>query len=157
MPHPDPVTATFRLDHPLPQFARDPWLGLDGVWQLRLDPGGPWREILVPFSFESALSGIGAGAEVHERLRYRRTFRVPDDWRGRTLVRFGAVGWRGGAFWCPGGGGGGAGGARRARGRLRALLVRRGPARPGQRARARRRRLRPRRRLVRPGEGQAAR
>src|SRR5205814_37520 len=86
--------AAGPLKHPLPQFRRDRWLSLDGTWQLQLDPGGAWCEILVPFSFESALSGIGAAAEVHERLRYRRTFRVPDDWRERTLVRFGAVDWR---------------------------------------------------------------
>jgi beta-galactosidase/beta-glucuronidase len=61
---------------------------------VQLEPGGEWREIVVPFTFEAPLSGIGAGAEVRERIRYRRTFRVPDEWRARTLLHFGAVDWR---------------------------------------------------------------
>jgi beta-galactosidase/beta-glucuronidase len=53
------------------------------------------RPIRVPFSVESALSGIGAAGEVHERLRYRRLLSVPDGWRGsRILLHFGAVDWR---------------------------------------------------------------
>jgi beta-galactosidase/beta-glucuronidase len=36
---------------------------------------------------------------VHERIRYRRTFGVPDAWRGRRiLLRFGAVDWRATVF-----------------------------------------------------------
>ena len=67
---------------------------LDGEWEVQLDPPCDWRPIRVPFTFEAPLSGIGAGAEVHERIRYRHTFRVPDEWRERTLLRFGAVDWR---------------------------------------------------------------
>jgi beta-galactosidase/beta-glucuronidase len=81
-------------DHPLPQFARDAWASLDGAWQVQLEPDGEWREIRVPFTFEAPLSGIGAGDEVHERIRYRRTFRIPEGWRERTLIRFGGVDWR---------------------------------------------------------------
>jgi beta-galactosidase/beta-glucuronidase len=81
-----------NLDHPLPQAARDLWHSLDGAWEIQLS-GSAWRPIRVPFPFEAPLSGIGAGGEVHERVRYRRTFEVP--WRGRrTLLRFGAVDWR---------------------------------------------------------------
>ena len=43
-------------------------------------------------SFEAALSGIGKGSEIHERVWYRRTFEVPSDWAGkRVLLHFGAV------------------------------------------------------------------
>jgi beta-galactosidase/beta-glucuronidase len=81
--------------HPLPQAARDRWLSLDGTWEVLLEPGGAPRPIDVPFTFEAPLSGIGAGDEVHERLRYRRTFRVPEAWSGlHVLLRFGAVDWR---------------------------------------------------------------
>ncbi|MBA2460914.1 MAG: hypothetical protein H0V45_03975 [Actinobacteria bacterium] len=53
------------------------------------------REIVVPFTFEAPLSGIGLGREVHERLRYRRRFELPTDWRGsHILLHFGAVDWR---------------------------------------------------------------
>jgi beta-galactosidase/beta-glucuronidase len=48
----------------------------------------------VPFTFESALSGIGKGAEVHERVWYRRTFNVPRSWRDRLiLLNFNACDW----------------------------------------------------------------
>jgi beta-galactosidase/beta-glucuronidase len=80
--------------HPLPQAARERWLGLDGPWQVQLEPDAGWRPIVVPFTFESELSGIGAGGEIHERIRYRRSFRIPDEWNVRTLLRFGAVDWR---------------------------------------------------------------
>jgi hypothetical protein len=50
--------------------------------------------ILVPFTFEAALSGIGKGTEVHERVWYRRTFEVPKSWKDRrVLLHFGAVDW----------------------------------------------------------------
>jgi beta-galactosidase/beta-glucuronidase len=82
-------------DHPLPQAARAEWSSLDGLWELELPIGAVRRPIRVPFTFEAPLSGIGAGGDVHERLRYVTTFAVPDAWRGRhVLLRFGAVDWR---------------------------------------------------------------
>lgn len=85
--------------HPLPQAARPDWLSLDGVWQIELPLGAPPRPILVPFTFEAPLSRTGAGAEVHERVRYRRSFTIPSTWRGRRiLLRFGAVDWRATVF-----------------------------------------------------------
>jgi beta-galactosidase/beta-glucuronidase len=84
--------------HPLPQFRRDVWASLDGTWQVQLEADAAWREIRVPFAFEAPLSGIGAGDEIHERLRYRRTFGVPEAWKERTLLRFGAVDWRAAVF-----------------------------------------------------------
>jgi hypothetical protein len=75
-------------------LTRDTWASLDGIWQVQLEPGQAWREIRVPFTFEAPLSGIGAADDVHERLRYRRTFRVPDEWRTeRVQLHFGAVDW----------------------------------------------------------------
>jgi beta-galactosidase/beta-glucuronidase len=73
-----------------------PRLDLDGGdWTIELEPGAEPLPIVVPFTFEAPLSGIGRGDEVHERVRYRRRFRVPDDWRGRrALLHFGAVDWR---------------------------------------------------------------
>ena len=84
--------------HPLPQAARAEWLSLDGAWQIELSGGRP-QPILVPWSFEARLSGIGADAEVHERVRYRRKVHVPESWRGRrVLLRFSAVDWRATVF-----------------------------------------------------------
>src|SRR5688572_28533521 len=80
--------------HPLPQATRDRWLSRDGTWQVELGAEEP-LPIEVPFTFEEPLSGIGAAADVHERVVYRRRFSVPDEWRGsRILLRFGAVDWR---------------------------------------------------------------
>jgi hypothetical protein len=65
---------------------------LDGEWTIEL--GGATLPIVVPFTFEAPLSGIGRGEEIHERVRYRRTFSVPDAWRGsRVQLCFGAVDW----------------------------------------------------------------
>ncbi len=72
---------------------RPRWANLEGTWEIELEPGGPAIPIEVPFTFEAPLSGIGRGGEVHERVRYRRSFSV--DWDGaRTLLHFGAVDWR---------------------------------------------------------------
>jgi beta-galactosidase/beta-glucuronidase len=80
-----------RPEHPRPQLRRSAWKSLNGRWRFgfgaELD-----RSIRVPFTFEAPLSGIGREREVHERVRYRRTFTVPAGWRGRrVLLHFGAV------------------------------------------------------------------
>jgi len=80
------------LSAPLPRERRELRLSLDGTWELEL--GGETLAIEVPFTFEAPLSGIGRGGEVHERVRYRRTFRVPSEWHGlHVLLRFGGVDW----------------------------------------------------------------
>ena len=80
------------LSAPLPRERRDRRLLLDGTWELEL--GGETLAIEVPFTFEAPLSGIGRGGEVHERVRYRRAFRVPSEWHGlHVLLRFGGVDW----------------------------------------------------------------
>ena len=72
-------------------------LSLDGEWTIEL--GGETLPIEVPFTFEAPLSGIGRGGEVHERVRYRRTFRVPQAWNGEPVrLHFGAVDWRATVF-----------------------------------------------------------
>ncbi len=80
---------------PLPHAVRARRLSLDGTWAVELEPAADPVPIEVPFPFEARLSGIGRPAEVHGRLRYRRTFALPDDWAGsHVLLRFGAVDWR---------------------------------------------------------------
>lgn len=80
-----------RDEYPRPQLQRRSWKSLNGRWRFgfgnELD-----RRILVPFTFEAPLSGIGREREVRERVRYRRTFTVPRAWWGRRLLlNFGAV------------------------------------------------------------------
>lgn len=86
-------------EYPRPQLARERWLNLNGLWQFAEAHEGEspplgkdlTGRILVPFPVESALSGVG---KMIPRLWYRRTFRIPDDWKGqRVLLHFGAVDW----------------------------------------------------------------
>ncbi len=96
-----------RPEYPRPQMVRKEWKSLNGIWEFAFDDSNAgsaqgWSggktlpdRILVPFTFEAALSGIGKGKEVHERVWYRRTFDVPAAWKGkRVLLNFGAVDWK---------------------------------------------------------------
>jgi hypothetical protein len=85
-------------EYPRPQFVRERWLNLNGLWDYALarrtepQPATFAGKILVPFALESALSGVGQSFGPDDRLWYRRTFTVPADWRGqRVLLHFGAV------------------------------------------------------------------
>jgi beta-galactosidase/beta-glucuronidase len=96
-----------RPEYPQPQFQREPWLNLNGVWEFEFDDGnhgleGDWaagnktfsRHITVPFCFESARSGI-ADTSFHPWAWYRRSVTIPGDWNGRrVLLHFGAVDYR---------------------------------------------------------------
>ncbi|MFF5992256.1 glycoside hydrolase family 2 protein [Prauserella flavalba] len=80
-------------EHPRPQLVRERWCSLNGRWEFSARTAGGEVErgghIVVPFPPESVLSGVGRRAE---QLWYRRTFEVPDGWRGgRVLLHFGAV------------------------------------------------------------------
>lgn len=98
-----------RPEHPTPDAVRDHWANLNGAWQFRFDPddkgrAAGWekpgadgfdRSILVPFGWESELSGIHK-PDAKGVAWYRRTFRTPDDFpKGdRVWLHFGAVDWR---------------------------------------------------------------
>ncbi|HKW96517.1 MAG TPA: glycoside hydrolase family 2 TIM barrel-domain containing protein [Bryobacteraceae bacterium] len=96
-----------RPEFPEPQFERAQWLNLNGQWQFEFDDANrgladAWqaagksfsREITVPFCFESMRSGIG-DTSFHPWAWYRRSFTVPDAWKGRrVLLHFGAVDYR---------------------------------------------------------------
>ena len=95
-----------RPEYPRPQFVRSEWLNLNGPWKFELDDQNvgleeSWfsrsdyaDEILVPFSLESPLSGIG-DRSFHPCVWYQRSFRIPESWQGRcVLLNFGAVDYR---------------------------------------------------------------
>jgi beta-galactosidase/beta-glucuronidase len=95
-------------EYPRPQMMRDRWLNLNGVWEFQeaqltdAPPSGrTLREsILVPFPWESALSGIRRQL-ASQRAHYRRTFEVPAAWRTddqRLLLHFEAVDWEATVF-----------------------------------------------------------
>ncbi|MGB9605869.1 MAG: glycoside hydrolase family 2 protein, partial [Bryobacteraceae bacterium] len=96
-----------RPEHPQPQFQREQWLNLNGTWEFEFDDANAglkenWasggrkfsRNITVPFCFESPASGIG-DPSFHPWVWYRRSFTVPEAWRGKRIwLRFQAVDYR---------------------------------------------------------------
>lgn len=95
-------TAIPRPEYPRPQFVREDWINLNGVWEFEIDSGDSGRarglitsplssRITVPFCPESRLSGV-AHTDFMAAVWYRRVFEVPADWAGsRTILHFGAV------------------------------------------------------------------
>ncbi len=99
-----------RPEHPRPDAMRAPWANLNGGWEFRFDaedrglregwekPGaaGYDRKIVVPFPWESELSGVHEVKGKSKVGWYRRSFRVPKEFPSdrRVWLRFGAVDWR---------------------------------------------------------------
>lgn len=92
-----------REQYPRPQFSRDNWLNLNGVWSCCFDFGSSGHErglpqstgfeqkITVPFCPESELSGIGH-KDFIEQMWYHRKIQIPAEWSGKKiLLHFGAV------------------------------------------------------------------
>jgi beta-galactosidase/beta-glucuronidase len=95
-----------RHEYPRPQFERSEWLNLNGSWNFEFDDLNKgveekWFEghdfsqkIIVPFSYQSELSGIRQ-TEFHDLVWYEREFMVPNKWDGnRIILHFGAVDYR---------------------------------------------------------------
>ncbi len=84
-------------DYPRPQMRREKWVNLNGEWEYAFTdsikrPAAWSGKILVPFSPECELSGVGTMLKPGGFLWYRRTFTLPRGWnRSRVLLHFGAV------------------------------------------------------------------
>ena len=85
-------------EYPRPQLVRDSHLNLNGWWEHAITDEGravPDRfdgPILVPFSPEAPLSGVGRQLQPDQTLWYRRSITLPDGFvRSRVLLHFGAV------------------------------------------------------------------
>ncbi|HVL38653.1 MAG TPA: glycoside hydrolase family 2 TIM barrel-domain containing protein [Fimbriimonadaceae bacterium] len=100
--------TTPRPEHPRPDFERENWCSLNGVWEFCTDQqrqglGQEWYDgrelpgrILVPFAYQYERSGRGSRA-VEEVVWYARSFEVPDAWLEEdrdVLIHFGAVDYR---------------------------------------------------------------
>jgi len=92
-----------RPEYPRPDFQRDEWLNLNGEWEFEFDDdnigqsikwyesGGFSNKIVVPFCYQSELSGVNS-REMHKYLWYKKEFDLPDEFSGkRVLLNFGAV------------------------------------------------------------------
>ena len=96
-----------RSEYPRPQLVReDNWINLNGEWDFTFDDLNiglkeEWykkdasikfdRKILVPFCFQSKLSGINDD-NFHEVFWYRKEFKIPQYFLNKkTLIHFGAV------------------------------------------------------------------
>ena len=92
-------------EYPRPQLVRGSWTNLNGLWDCAVvsatDPKpSAWEDrILVPFAFESALSGLRREIAPTDRMWYRRTFDAPALKDGeRLLLHFDGVDWRAQVF-----------------------------------------------------------
>jgi hypothetical protein len=103
-------TKVPKPEHPRPDAMRSTWECLNGPWEFRFDPRDQglrdgWekagaigfdRTIVVPFPWESELSGIHDVTGKAKIGWYRRRFSVPKSFRHdqRVWLRFDAVDWR---------------------------------------------------------------
>ena len=85
-------------EYPRPQLRRNSYLNLNGIWEYAITktaekPAAMQGEIVVPFSPETPLSGVGHILQPDEYLWYRRSVTLPEGFfrGGRRLLHFGAV------------------------------------------------------------------
>ena len=89
-----------RPEHPNPQFERDSWENLNGIWEFEIDKSASGAdrefykreklndEILVPFCPESKLSGIG-NTDFLNSVWYKRNINIKDKSK-RIILHIGA-------------------------------------------------------------------
>lgn len=102
-------------EYPRPQFERASWVNLNGAWDYTVEscdfeavqglttaeswtnrpiPTAWTGKILVPFSIDAPLSGVGHVLRPQEVLWYERRFEVPRDWKDkRVVLHFQASDW----------------------------------------------------------------
>ena len=85
-------------EYPRPTLVRDSFYNLNGEWDCCFSVSDEVqayeynRKIVVPFSPETALSGVEEILKPGMYLHYRKTFLLPESFRGkRVILHFGAV------------------------------------------------------------------
>ena len=84
-------------EYPRPQLVRKSWLCLNGEYDYAItaaESGKPEKfdgKILVPFSVESEASGVNKPLSPEQRLWYRRSFSLTDDFKGKELFLISAL------------------------------------------------------------------
>ncbi len=86
-----------RPEHPRPDLFRPDWINLNGTWDFEIDndQAGVKKKffnktsldskIIVPFSPESKLSGVG-NTDFMNMLWYRRNIEIPKEWDGKNVL-----------------------------------------------------------------------
>jgi len=100
------TTQAYIPNYPRPQFVRKEWLDLNGEWNFSFDDGNTgeqeeWYDrfpsgqaIIVPFTYETAASGIGI-QEFHPNVWYEKTLMLPAENAGkRAVLHFQGVDYR---------------------------------------------------------------
>jgi len=89
-----------HAEYPRPTMERKDWKSLNGRWYFATsskDAGIPTdfrKIIIVPFPVESALSGISQEITPENKIWYKRTFFIPEEWSGKLVqLHFGASDW----------------------------------------------------------------
>lgn len=102
-------------EYPRPQMVRDEWLNLNGLWDFKLETNtfvpvqgltrenswttreipSDWEgQILVPFSIDVPLSGVGKILRHNQVLWYQKKFTIPNKWKKQNvLLHFEASDW----------------------------------------------------------------
>ena len=84
-------------EYPRPQLRRDSYWNLNGVWEYAITESDVQPEtfdgtIIVPFSPEAPLSGVGRTLLPRQFLWYRKHVTLPEGFvKAKTLLHFGAV------------------------------------------------------------------
>ena len=87
-------------EYPRPILVRNDWKNLNGLWDYTITSKGENKpenydgEILVPFPFESSLSGVRKRISKEQELWYHKNFQIPKKWKSKEIIiHFGAVDW----------------------------------------------------------------
>ena len=86
-----------RNEHPRPDRKRETWINLNGEWDFEIDNAKVGvdkkffertsldSKIIVPFSPESVLSGIGH-TDFMYAVWYTKEVQIPADWAGKRVI-----------------------------------------------------------------------
>ena len=85
------MTFIPRSEYPRPNFVRENWMTLNGPWEFSFDEERYDKQIIVPYAYQTKLSGIGS-KEFHEIVWYKKEVQLPKGMMDKqVLLHFGAV------------------------------------------------------------------
>ena len=93
-PFEDDLNDTPWNEYPRPQFKRDSFTCLNGIWNLEIKRKNKTvytGKILVPFPLESRISGFTGTKRKNDILAYSRKFTLEQGQNNKTLLNFGAI------------------------------------------------------------------